>query len=148
MAYKGKYIPINPKKYVGNSSQVIYRSLWERKLMVYCDRNDNIIEWGSEEVIVPYRSPWDGKIHRYFPDFYMKVKQTNGTYKKFIIEVKPKAQCKEPTKTPKRKTRKWYKEVQTWGINQAKWKSAIDYCENRGMEFKILTEDHLNPQYK
>lgn len=148
MAYKGKYIPINPKKYVGNSSQVIYRSLWERKLMVYCDRNDNIIEWGSEEVIVPYRSPWDGKMHRYFPDFYMKVKQTNGTYKKFIIEVKPKAQCKEPNKTPKRKTRKWYKEVQTWGINQAKWKSATDYCENRGMEFKILTEDHLNPQYK
>ena len=148
MAYKGKYIPINPKKYVGNSSQVIYRSLWERKLMVYCDRNDNIIEWGSEEVIVPYRSPWDGKMHRYFPDFYMKVKQTNGTHKKFIIEVKPKAQCKEPTKTTKRKTRKWYKEVQTWGINQAKWKSATDYCENRGMEFKILTEDHLNPQYK
>ena len=148
MAYKGKYIPINPKKYIGNSSQIIYRSLWERKLMVYCDRNDNIIEWGSEEVIVPYRSPWDGKMHRYFPDFYMKVKQGNGTYKKFIIEVKPKAQCKEPIKTPKRKTRKWYKEVQTWGINQAKWKSAIDYCENRGMEFKILTEDHLNPQYK
>jgi len=148
MAYKGKYIPINPKKYIGNSSQIIYRSLWERKLMVYCDRNDNIIEWGSEEVIVPYRSPWDGKMHRYFPDFYMKVKQTNGTHKKFIIEVKPKAQCKEPNKTPKRKTRKWYKEVQTWGINQAKWKSATDYCENRGMEFKILTEDHLNPQYK
>ena len=148
MAYKGKYIPINPKKYVGNPSQIIYRSWWERKLLVYCDRNDNIIEWGSEEVIVPYRSPWDGKMHRYFPDFYMKVKQTNGTYKKFIIEVKPKAQCKEPNKTPKRKTRKWYKEVQTWGINQAKWKSATDYCENRGMEFKILTEDHLNPQYK
>ena len=148
MAYKGKYIPINPKKYIGNSSQIIYRSLWERKLMVYCDRNDNIIEWGSEEVIVPYRSPWDGKMHRYFPDFYMKVKQTNGKHKKFIIEVKPKAQCKEPNKTPKRKTRKWYKEVQTWGINQAKWKSATDYCENRGMEFKILTEDHLNPQYK
>ena len=148
MAYKGKYIPINPKKYVGNSSQVIYRSLWERKLMVYCDRNEKVIEWGSEEVIVPYRSPWDGKMHRYFPDFYMKVKQGNGTQKKFIIEVKPKAQCKEPTKTPKRKTRKWYKEVQTWGINQAKWKSATDYCENRGMEFKILTEDHLNPQYK
>jgi len=148
MAYKGKYIPINRKKYVGNSSQVIYRSLWERKLMVYCDRNEKVIEWGSEEVIVPYRSPWDGKMHRYFPDFYIKIKQGDGTYKKFIIEVKPKAQCKEPIKTPKRKTRKWYKEVQTWGINQAKWKSAIDYCENRGMEFKILTEDHLNPQYK
>ena len=148
MSYKGKYIPKNPQKYKGDPSQVIYRSLWERKLMVYCDRNEKVVEWGSEEVIVPYRSPWDGKMHRYFPDFYMKVKQTNGTYKKFIIEVKPKAQCKEPIKTPKRKTKKWYKEVQTWGINQAKWKSAIDYCENRGMEFKILTEDHLNPQYK
>jgi hypothetical protein len=148
MSYKGKYIPNNPKKYVGNLSQVIYRSLWERKLMVYCDKNDKVIEWGSEEVIVPYRSPWDGKMHRYFPDFYMKVKQGNGTYKKFIIEVKPKAQCKEPIKSPKRKTKRWYNEVKTWGINQAKWKCAIDYCENRDMEFKILTEDHLNPQYK
>ena len=148
MSYKGKYIPNNPKKYKGNSSQVIYRSLWERKLMVYCDKNDKVIEWGSEEVIVPYRSPWDGKMHRYFPDFYMKVKQGNGTHKKFIIEVKPKAQCKEPIKSPKRKTKKWYNEVKTWGINQAKWKCAIDYCENRNMEFKILTEDHLNPQYK
>jgi hypothetical protein len=148
MSYKGKYTPINPKKYVGNLSQVIYRSLWERKLMVYCDKNDKVIEWGSEEVIVPYRSPWDGKMHRYFPDFYMKVKQGNGTYKKFIIEVKPKAQCKEPIKSPKRKTKRWYNEVKTWGINQAKWKCAIDYCENRDMEFKILTEDHLNPQYK
>ena len=148
MSYIGKYIPNNPKKYVGNPSQVIYRSLWERKFMVYCDRNDKVIEWGSEEVIVPYRSPWDGKMHRYFPDFYIKIKQGNGAYKKFIIEVKPKAQCKEPVKTPKRKTPKWYNEVKTWGINQAKWKCAIDYCENRDMEFKILTEDHLNPQYK
>ena len=148
MAYKGKYIPNNPKKYVGNPSQVIYRSLWERKLMVYCDRNEKVIEWGSEEVIVPYRSPWDGRMHRYFPDFYIKIKQGDGTHKKFIIEVKPKAQCKEPIKIPKRKTKRWYNEVKTWGINQAKWKCAIDYCDNRGMEFKILTEDHLNPKYK
>tara|TARA_B100000795_G_scaffold14950_1_gene10170 strand:- start:640 stop:990 length:351 start_codon:yes stop_codon:yes gene_type:complete len=116
--------------------------------MVYCDRNEKVIEWGSEEVIVPYRSPWDGKMHRYFPDFYIKIKQGDGTYKKFIIEVKPKAQCKEPIKIPKRKTKRWYNEVKTWGINQAKWKCATDYCDNRGMEFKILTEDHLNPKYK
>ena len=87
MSYKGKYIPSNPKKYKGNSSQVIYRSLWERKVMVYCDRNDKIIEWGSEEVIIPYRSPWDGKIHRYFPDFYMKVEQKSGNVKKFLMSV-------------------------------------------------------------
>ena len=148
MTYKGKYIPKNPQKYKGNPSQIIYRSLWERKFMVYCDRNDKVIEWGSEEVIVPYRSPWDGKIHRYFPDFYIKIEQASGGVKKFIIEVKPEYQCKQPNKTPKKRTRKWYKEVQTYGINQAKWKSAIDWCANRGMEFKILTEKHLNPQYK
>ena len=72
----------------------------------------------------------------------------NDLKKKFIIEVKPEYQCKQPNKTPKKRTRKWYQEVKTWGINNAKWKSAIDWCENRGMEFKILTEKHLNPQYK
>ena len=148
MSYKGRYIPSNPKKYRGDPSQVIYRSLWERKLMVYCDRNYKVLEWGSEEVIIPYRSPKDGKIHRYFPYFYMKVKQTNGSYKKFIIEVKPKSQCKQPNKNPKRKTKKWFNEVVTYAVNQAKWKSAETYCENQGMEFKILTEDHLFPQYK
>ena len=148
MAYSGKYIPNNPKKYKGNPTKVIYRSLWERKLMVYCDKNEKVLEWGSEEIIIPYVSPWDNRMHRYFPDFYMKVNQANGSIKKFIIEVKPKAQCKPPVKNPKRKTRRWFKEVQTWGINQAKWKSATEYCDEQGMEFKILTEDHLNPKYK
>ena len=148
MTYKGRYIPSNPKKYKGRSDQIIYRSLWERKLIVYCDKNDKIVEWGSEEVIIPYRSPMDGRIHRYFPDFYMKVKQTNGSYKKFIIEVKPKAQCKQPNKNPKRRTKKWFNEVTTFAINQAKWKSAEEYCKDQNMEFKILTEDHLFPQYK
>ncbi len=148
MAYRGKYIPINPKKYKGNPSKVIYRSLWERKLMVYCDMNDKILEWGSEEIIIPYISPWDGKRHRYFPDFYMKVKQTNGNIKKFIIEVKPKYQCKPPQANPKRKTKQWYNSVKTWTINEAKWKSANFFCESNDMEFKILTEDHLNIKYK
>ena len=101
MAYKGRYKPLNPKKYKGDSSQVIYRSLWERKLMVYCDYTDAILEWGSEEIIIPYRSPWDCRIHRYFPDFYIKVKQSSGAIKKFIIEVKPKYQTKPPVKNPK-----------------------------------------------
>ena len=148
MAYRGKYLPSNPKKYVGNPSQVIYRSLWERKLMVYCDNTDAILEWGSEEVIIPYRSPWDGRIHRYFPDFYMKVRQSSGAIKKFIVEVKPKYQCQSPPTAPKRKTKRWFNDVKNWTINQAKWKSASEYCLDNGMEFKILTEDHLNPKYK
>ena len=116
--------------------------------MVYCDRNEKVLEWGSEEVIIPYLSPWDNKIHRYFPDFYMKVKQNSGGVKKFIIEVKPKYQCKPPAKNPKRKTKKWYNDVKNYVINEAKWKSANDFCLDNGMEFKILTEDHLNPKYK
>ena len=148
MTYKGRYFPTNPKKYRGNPRQIIYRSLWERKVMVYCDKNDAIIEWGSEEVIVPYLSPMDGKIHRYFPDFYMKVRQADGSTKKFIIEVKPKSQCKQPVKNPKRRTTKWFNEVKTFAINQAKWKSAKEFCEDKGMEFKIFTEDHINPKYK
>ncbi len=142
MTYKGRYFPTNPKKYKGNPNQIIYRSLWERKVMVYCDKNDAILEWGSEEIIVPYLSPWDGRIHRYFPDFYMKVRQADGSTKKFIVEVKPKAQCKPP-KIPKRKTKKYLNEVRTWAINDAKWKHAVEYCKDRNMEFIILTEVEL-----
>ena len=147
MAYRGRYIPTHPKKYKGDPSNIIYRSLWERKFMVYCDRNDKILEWGSEEFFVPYRSPLDGKIHRYFPDFYVKVKTPTGN-KKWVVEVKPKAQCKEPVKNPKRRTKRWLNEVFTYAVNQAKWKSAEEFCKDHGMEFKIFTEDHLFPKYK
>ena len=147
MAYKGKYTPTNPEKYKGNPYNIIYRSLWERKFMVYCDTNDKIIEWGSEEIIIPYLSPWDGKVHRYFPDFYIKVKQSNDNIKKFIIEVKPKKQTKPP-KPVERKTKRWINEVRTFGINEAKWKHASKWCKNNDMEFKILTEDDLGIRYK
>ena len=142
MTYKGRYFPTNPKKYRGNPNQIIYRSLWERKVMVYCDKNDAIIEWGSEEVIVPYLSPMDGKIHRYFPDFYVKVKTKQNTIKKWVVEVKPKAQTRPP-RTPKRKTKKYITEVRNYAINDAKWKNAIEYCNDRNMEFIIITEDEL-----
>ena len=148
MSYSGKYKPTNRFKYKGDPTNIIYRSLWERKFMVWCDKNENVLEWGSEEIIIPYISPVDRRVHRYFPDFYVRARTKTGRAEKFIIEVKPEYQCKEPTKTPKKRTRKWYNEVKTYGINKAKWKSAIDWCENRGMEFKILTEKHLNPKYK
>lgn len=141
MAYSGRYIPTNIKKYKGDSSKVYYRSLWERKFMVYCDRNEAILEWGSEEVIIPYISPLDGRRHRYFPDFYIKVRQKDGSIKKILIEVKPKKYCSPPTST--RKTKRFVQEVRQWGVNQAKWEAAIEWCNDRGIEFKILTEDHL-----
>ena len=115
--------------------------------MVYCDTSDAILEWGSEEIIIPYLSPWDGRIHRYFPDFYIKVRQADNSVRKMIIEVKPKKQC-EPPKEPKRKTRRYMGEVKAWGVNSAKWKSATEWCDRNGMEFKILNEDHLGISYK
>jgi hypothetical protein len=148
MAYSGRYVPTNPKKYKGDPSRIIYRSLWERRFMVYCDRNSNILEWGSEEIIIPYRSPLDGRIHRYFPDFYVKVRQHDGSTKKMIIEVKPKQQTKPPENKPKRKTKSWYNAIKEWGKNSAKWESAREYCADRNMEFKILTEDHLGLKHK
>ena len=147
MAYKGRYNPVNPKKYKGNPQNIIYRSLWERKFMVYCDTNDKVLEWGSEEIIIPYISPWDSKVHRYFPDFYIKVKQSSGDLKKFIIEVKPKKQTRPP-KPVVRKTKRWINEVRTFGVNEAKWKHATKWCKDNDMEFKILTEEELGIRYK
>lgn len=144
MAYKGRYSPINPAKYQGNPSNIIYRSLWERKMMKWCDLNPDVIKWGSEETVIPYVSPLDRKIHRYFVDFYVQVRTKDGQLKSFLVEVKPKKYTKAPDKAPKKKTRAWFSEVKAWGINSAKWKAASEYCKDRKWEFIILTEDHLN----
>ena len=143
MSYKGKYQPSYPKKYKGDHTNIIYRSLWERKFMRYCDLNENILEWGSEEIVVPYRSPVDNRYHRYFPDFYIKYKDNNGKIKKSIIEIKPYKQCIEP-KVQKRKTKGYIYEVVEYAKNQAKWNAAREWCLDRGYEFKVLTENELN----
>jgi len=139
---QGKYSPKFPKKYKGNPCEIYYRSSWERKFMIYCDTNENVLEWFSEEIAVPYRSPIDNKIHRYFPDFYIKVKESNGSIKKYIIEIKPKKQTVEPI-PQKRKTKGYIYEVYEYAKNQAKWKAAEEFCTDRGYEFKVLTEDDL-----
>ena len=142
MSYKGKYKVRCPYKYKGDPTKVIYRSLWELKFMKYCDSNINILEWGSEEMYVWYRSPVDNRPHRYFPDFYIKAKESNGQIKKYIIEVKPKKQTAPPVK-PKRQTKGYLREAFEYARNQAKWKAANEWCLDRGFEFKVLTEKEL-----
>ena len=142
MAYKGKYKVRAPYKYKGNPTKVVYRSSWELKFMNYCDTNINILEWGSEEMYVWYRSPIDNRPHRYFPDFYIKARESNGQIKKYIIEVKPQRQTKPPAK-PKRQTRGYLREAYEYAKNQAKWKAANEWCLDRGFEFKVLTEKEL-----
>jgi len=140
--YKGRYSPKHPEKYKGDPTQIIYRSGWERRLMVYLDENKSVIQWSSEEIAIPYRSPLDNKIHRYFPDFYVKAIDKNGNITEQLLEVKPKKETREPTKK-KRVTKQYITEVTTWGKNQAKWKAAEEYCLDRGWQFKLITEDHL-----
>ena len=141
---KSKYYPSYPKKYKGNPNNIICRSSWERKFCHYCDLNEQVLEWGSEEFYIPYVSPVDNRVHKYFPDFIMKVKESAGTIKTYVVEVKPKKQVAGPDKNPKRKTAAWKRDVLTFMKNQAKWEAAEDYCDDRRMNFMILTEDHLN----
>ena len=144
MSYKGRFKPKHYKKYKGDPTKVIYRSMWELRFMKYCDKNDSILEWSSEEIVIPYRSI-DNKVHRYYPDFWIKYKQYDGKMIQEIIEVKPKSQCKRPSKKGKHYG-KYLREARTYAINEAKWDAAREYCLDRGYKFRILTEDHLVPK--
>ena len=135
MTYKGRYKIKNPKKYKGNPNKVIFRSLWERQAFRFCDDNDAILEWSSEEIIVPYKCKTDNRIHRYFPDVYIKTEK--GEY---LIEIKPKKET-VPPKERSRKTKRYIKEVMTYMKNTSKWEAAEEYCADRGMVFTIWTED-------
>lgn len=142
MAYSGRFSPKNPSKYRGDPTNIIFRSLWELRVMKYLDENSSILEWCSEEIAIPYISPIDNRRHRYFPDFIVRAKTSEGSIKTMMLEVKPKHQTQEP-KIQKKKTKKYLTEVMTWGVNQAKWKYAREYCLDKGWEFKLITEDEL-----
>lgn len=142
MSYKGKFSPSHPRKYKGDPTKIIYRSLWELKFMRYCDMNERVLKWSSEEIVIPYKSPIDNKYHRYFPDFYIKYADRNGKVKESLIEIKPAKQVREPKKQ-KARTKKYVAEVYEYAKNQAKWKAAKDYCDDRLWEFQIFTEKEL-----
>lgn len=140
--YQGFFKPKNPSKYIGDPTNIVYRSSWELKLMLYLDTHKDIIEWGSEEIIIPYISPLDNKVRRYFPDFIIKKINRDGKKETALIEVKPAAQTKPPPKQEKI-TKRYITEVRTWGVNEAKWKAAEEYCKDRNWKFYIFTEKEL-----
>ena len=137
-SYRGLYRPTNPKKYVGNTKQIVYRSLLERRFMRYCDLNQDILYWASEELPVRYYNPLDKKYHRYFPDFVVKTVNND----KYMIEIKPSRQVTKP-KPPKKKTKSYMRESFEYIKNQAKWQAAKSYCDDNGMQFKLITEKDL-----
>ena len=117
---KGRFKPSNPEKYNGNVNKITYRSLWERRFMLYCDRSDQILNWSSEELHIPYISPKDEKYHNYYPDFMVNTR--DGRI--LLVEIKPKYQWK-------------------WEVNQAKWDAAKTHCELHGWEFVVLGQKEL-----
>ena len=140
---QGKFRPQKPEKYKGDPTKIIYRSSYELKFMQYCDLTESVNEWRSKEFFIPYISPIDNKVHRYFPDFFVKYKDKNGQNRTLVIEIKPEKDLKMPEQNPKRKTKSWAFRVKTWAVNQAKWKAAREFCEDRKYEFRILTEKEL-----
>jgi hypothetical protein len=140
---QGKFRPQNPKKYGGDPTNIVYRSSYELKFMQYCDLTESVNTWKSEEFFIPYISPIDNKVHRYFPDFFVKYKDKNGNNRTLVVEIKPQKDLKEPDTNPKRKTKSWAYQVKTWAVNQAKWKAAKEWCADRKYEFRILTEKEL-----
>lgn len=146
MAYSGFFKPRNPKKYKGDPSNIIYRSRWELVLMRYLDNHPDIISWNSECIIIPYISPVDNKIHRYFPDFKVKKKNSDGSIETWIIEIKPAKQCSPPIK-PKKVTKNFIKETVTYAVNKAKWKAAEEFCLDRKYKFMIFTEKELGIKF-
>jgi hypothetical protein len=138
MAYKGKYKVKNPKKYMGDPTKVIYRSLWERQCFKYCEASSDIVAWNSEETVVPYRCKTDNKVHRYFID--LTIRTAKGEV--ILVEIKPKKET-VPPKQPQRKTKRYINEVMTYVKNQSKWEAASEFAANRGWKFQVWTEDTL-----
>ena len=152
---KGRYYPKNRDKYKGDPTNIVYRSQYELTYMRWCDTQPNVLEWSSEEVIVKYRSILDEenerkknirtkRWHRYYVDFYIKVKKKDGSTQKYLIEVKPYHETVAPIFEGTKKTeRTKAMQLKTWIVNNAKWRAAEEYCKQRGMIFKKVTEGDL-----
>lgn len=139
--FQGQFVPKNPEKYAGDVTKITYRSSWEKKAMLWFDEQPNILKWNSEELVIPYISPVDGRQHRYFPDFMVLSKGRDGKISKLVVEVKPAAQCEPPK--PGKKTKRMITEIKTYSVNQAKWEAAKEFCKRNGMEFLVIDEYDL-----
>lgn len=141
-SYQGKFKPRNPHKYKGDVNDIIWRSSWELKLMNQLDTSKNVVEWASEPFPIKYTSPKDGRVHRYYVDFYVKTRTKDGKLRTTLIEVKPEYQT-VPPKKGKRKSNRFLTESVTYAVNQAKWRAAKLLCEQQGWKFRVMTEKHL-----
>lgn len=136
---QGRYTVKNVDKYMGDPNKVVYRSSWELDMHKFFDNNINVVRWGSEIIAIPYIKPTDGKLHKYYVDYYVEYRNTAGEIIKELIELKPKSQTKAPS--GKRKSN-LYEQLQ-YAVNVAKWAAAIEWCNRKGIKFRIVTERSL-----
>ena len=139
---KGKFYPRNPEKYVGNINKITFRSSWEKDFMEFLDNNVKVKKWGSEIIAIPYVKPTTGRVHKYYPDFYVEYIGRNGKIIQDLVEVKPEKQIRRPTVRGKSKKTQLY-EALTWSVNMAKWKSAKLFCDKYGFNWKVMSEKEI-----
>jgi hypothetical protein len=142
MFHKRKFTPTNPNKYSGDPTNIIMRSSWETKFARWCDNNPSVIKWKSEETIVPYRCKTDNKIHRYFVDFQIQIKEKTGSIRTYLVEIKPAKQT-IPPEFPGKRTKRYLEESYNFIKNQSKWEAAKQFAKDRNWEFIIITEHEL-----
>lgn len=140
---QGYYEVINTDKYRGDVKKVRYLSSWEYDICVYFDKNPNVLEWNSEDIVIPYYSPADKKKRRYMVDFWVKYKDRNGNIKQELVECKPYAQTQPPTKRGRKSKTTLLNEQYTYQVNVAKWTAAAEFAKKRGMTFRIITENDI-----
>lgn len=135
MAYKTRFLPKNPNKYIGSKKELLCRSLWERRVCKFLDESSGVKKWTFEEIEIPYVHPIDKKVHRYIPDFLIQIEK-NEQKKSILVEIKPNKQVNLKESASKN-------EKILFEINKAKWLAAKNFCDKHGMEFKILTEKEI-----
>jgi len=140
---QGRYRLLHPEKYVGNATDIVYRSSWELRFNRWCDLNPSVVKWNSEEIVIPYWSEFDQKMRRYFVDYIVQLKTADGGYKTLLVEIKPSGQKVEPKKHGNKKPETYLAEMQTWQVNQDKWKAAREWAAKHSMEFVVLDEYDL-----
>lgn len=136
---QGLYVPKNPEKYVGNISKIRYMSSWELQTHTFFDNNTRVLRWASEEIKVPYIKPTDNRVHTYYPDYWVEYINSDGVIIQELIEVKPAAQTRKPKTNSKHRL---YEQL-TFAVNNAKWASAVEFCRQRNMTFRIITEHSI-----
>lgn len=140
--HQGIFTPTNPQKYLGDVSKITFRSSWELKVMMWCDKNQSVLAWNSEELIIDYYSPVDQRNRRYFVDFVVRMRNNEGVVEDLILEIKPYKETIPPVKGNK-KSKTWLKEAYNWEVNKCKWEAATNFAKANNMKFIILNEYDL-----